>query len=48
MGYRLADTNHAISALRDCVETDSLADLVRKALGVLRQRPSAGSESKRK
>jgi hypothetical protein len=48
MGYRLADTNHAISALRDCVETDSLADLVRKALGVLRQRPSAGFESKRK
>ena len=48
MGFRLADANHAISALRDCIETEALADLVRKALGVLGQRPSAGSEGKRK
>jgi hypothetical protein len=48
MGFRLADANHAISTLRDCIETDSLAELVRKALAVLRQRPSAGSEGKRK
>ena len=48
MGFRLADANHAISALRDCIETEVLADLVRKALGVLGQRPSAGSEGKRK
>jgi hypothetical protein len=48
MGFRLADANHAISTLRDCIETDSLAELVRKALAVLRQRPSAASESKRK
>jgi hypothetical protein len=48
MGFRLADANHAISALRDCIETEALADLVRKALGVLGQRPSGGSEGKRK
>ena len=48
MGYRLAEANYAVVTLRDRVETNSLSDLVREALGVLGQRPVPGSESKRR
>jgi hypothetical protein len=43
-----AEANHAISALRDRIDTDQLADLVREVLRVLVQRPVAGSEPKRR
>jgi len=48
MGYRLAEANHAISALRDRIDTDPLADLVREALSVLARRPGPGSDPKRR
>jgi hypothetical protein len=48
MGYGAADANHAVSALRARIETDSLTALVRQALGVLALRPTSGSKPKRR
>jgi hypothetical protein len=48
MGYGALDANHAVSALRARIETDSLTALVRQALGVLALRPTSGSKPKRR
>jgi hypothetical protein len=48
MGYGAAESNHAVSALRARLETDSLTALVREALGVLALRPTSASKPKRR
>jgi hypothetical protein len=48
MGYGAAEANHAVSALRARLDTDSLTALVREALGVLALRPTSGSKPKRR